>query len=72
MTEAEIMHDFDESKYDGKFCKKVKCNECGGTDYNGEPNGYGCDANKDYIDARYQSILKRRLKKLHLTAIDTP
>ena len=64
MTEREIMKDFDPSKYDGKFCKKINCHECEGTDFNGEPNGYGCQANEDYITSRYQSILKRRLKKL--------
>ena len=68
MTENEIMRDFDEDKYLGKFCNKVNCYACDGTDFNGEPNGYGCQGNDDYIKSRYNSILKRRLKKQRITA----
>jgi hypothetical protein len=57
------MNDFDPDRYDGIVCKKLKCRECEGTDYNGEPKGYGCDAHDDYITERYNSILKRRIKK---------
>lgn len=67
MIESEIMSDFDEEKYNGKYCKKMKCNACDGTDFNNEPNGYGCEGNDDYIKSRYQSIYKRRLKKLDMT-----
>jgi hypothetical protein len=62
--EYEIMSDFDPDKYDGVFCKKIKCSACDGLDCNGEANGYGCAGNDEYIDKRYKSILKRRLKKL--------
>lgn len=58
-----IMDDFDPDKYDGIYCKKMNCHACEGTDYNGDPNGYGCQGNDEYIDKRYNSILKRRLKK---------
>ena len=68
MNESEIMSDFDVEKYNGKYCKKMKCTACDGTDFNGEPNGYGCEGNDNYIESRYQSIYKRRLKKLRLTA----
>ena len=62
MTEKEIMSDFDPSNYDDRYCNKIDCHECDGADFNSEPNGYGCQANDNYIDTRYQSILKRRRK----------
>ena len=63
LKEKDIMKDFDCDKYTEAFCKRMKCNECDGTDYNGEPNGYGCGALENRIDVMYQSILKRRLRK---------
>jgi len=62
--ENQIMKDFDSDKHGERFCKKENCHECDGTDFNGEPNGYGCEAQDEYIDSRYQSILRRRLKKI--------
>jgi hypothetical protein len=62
MNKKEIMKDFDSIKYEGIFCKKVNCSECEGTDYTGEPNGYGCSDEEKYIEKRYNSILKRRIK----------
>ena len=67
MTENELMKDFDYAKYEGRFCNKIGCSECKGTDQNGEPNGYGCEGEEQYIEKRYKSILKRRLKRHSLT-----
>ena len=61
--EQTLMHDFDGEKYEKAFCNKIDCHCCEGTDYSGEPNGYGCDARDDRVERMYQSILKRRLKK---------
>ena len=62
-TEAEIMIDVDVDRFTERYCAKVGCRECNGTDMNGEPNGYGCQDQEDYAQKCYQSILKRRLKK---------
>ena len=66
MSEEEIMVDFDEDKYTKSYCKRQKCNACDGSDYNGEPNGYGCKGLEDRVNTMYNSILKRRMKKLGL------
>ena len=58
-----LMKDFDGDKYGDRFCKKQKCDQCEGTDETGEPSGYGCSLQDAYITNRYNSILKRRLKK---------
>jgi hypothetical protein len=63
-TEAEIMSDFDDEKHEKRYCEKIKCSYCMGTDYSGEPNGYGCPSADAYVEKRYQSILKSRLKKI--------
>lgn len=60
----DIMNDFDNELYANRYCNKENCKECDGVDYNGEPNGYGCSDQDDYINKWYQSILKRRYKKL--------
>ena len=55
-----IMEDFDREKHGNRYCKKIDC-DC----YYWM--GVGCDeacGQDDYIQARYDSILKRRLKKL--------
>ena len=62
--EYKIMSDFDDDKYTDAYCRKMKCNDCMGTDMNGEPNGYGCNGLEKRIENMYNSILKRRLKKL--------
>jgi len=59
----ELMQDFDNDKYTEAFCKRKKCTACDGTDFEGEANGYGCIELDEYIDMRYNSLLKRRLKK---------
>ena len=64
INEHEIMLDFDEDKYTAAYCKRMKCRECIGTDFNGEPNGYGCGGLEERIKIMYNSILKRRIKKL--------
>jgi len=64
LSDNEIMRDFDEDKYIEKYCMKVNCSKCNGTGEDGEPNGYGCEGNDDYVDKWYNSILKRRRKKL--------
>ena len=66
MTEQEIMDDFEEDKYIKSYCKRHNCNQCEGTDFNGEPNGYGCEGLKKRVDTMYTSILNRRMKKLKL------
>jgi hypothetical protein len=53
-----IMDDFDEEKYSERYCKKKGCIECTRT---GEP---GCVQRERYIAEWYQSILRRRVKKL--------
>jgi len=63
-TDKEIMSDFDEDKYADKFCREQNCRLCYGTDFNGEPNGYGCTAQDEYISKWFNSILYRRKKKL--------
>ncbi len=69
-TANEIMKDFDEDKYTESFCKKEKCTACSGTDFNGEPNGYGCGPLDMRIGNMYKSILRRRLKKLGIAEKD--
>jgi hypothetical protein len=64
MTDNEIMHDFDEDKHGDRYCNKQKCRACNGIDENGEPNGYGCVGRDEYIQSRYDSILKNRKKRL--------
>ena len=64
MTEREIMKDFDEDKHGERFCKKMKCHECDGTDFNGEPNGYGCYGRDEYISKRYNAILENRKRRI--------
>lgn len=66
MNEDEIMQDFDEDKCAKLFCKRQNCCACDGMDYNGESNGYGCEALVNHINTVYQSILIRRKKKLGL------
>jgi len=63
MKEKELMRDFDGEKHGNRFCEKQGCRMCFGKDLNGEPNGYGCDAQEKYEQSRYDAILKRRLKK---------
>ena len=60
----EIMRDFDDEKHANRFCHKMNCYMCYGIGFDGEPNGFGCKEQDDYIKARYNSVLKRRLKKL--------
>lgn len=62
-TESEIMSDFDADKYTKAYCNRKQCSYCDGTDYNGEPNGYGCDGLDKRVETMYKSILKRRMKK---------
>ena len=66
----EIMRDFDDEKHADRFCHKMNCYICNGTDFYGEPNGYGCREQDDYIKVRYNSVLKRRLKKIKKTFKD--
>lgn len=62
--ENAIMQDFDPDNYIKAYCKKNKCTLCDGLDYNNEPNGYGCIGLDKRIENMYQSILKRRWKKI--------
>jgi hypothetical protein len=64
VTEKEIMKDFDEDKYIKSYCNRRQCHQCEGTDYNGEPNGDGCDGLEKRRETMYNSILRRRQKKL--------
>lgn len=64
MTESEIMADFDDQKYIEPYCRKRKCNYCAGSDFSGEANGDGCEGLERRIKTMYDSILKRRLKRL--------
>ena len=57
------MNDFDEEYYIEKYCAKNDCRQCDGTDYNGEQNGYGYEKSDEYVEKRYQSIIKRRMKR---------
>lgn len=54
--EIEKEDDFDCDTYGDKFCKKEKCRQCDGTDYNGEPNGYGCNARDNFIECKYKEL----------------
>lgn len=47
-----------------KYCNKINCHECDGTDFNGEPNGYGCYGRDEYISKRYNAILENRKKRI--------
>jgi len=60
MEACEIMKDFDGEKYIKSYCNKHKCHQCEGTDFNGEPNGYGCAGLEKRIETMYASILNRR------------
>ena len=43
------------------YCTNVRgCNACGGSDMNGEPNGYGCEAQEDYIEENIHKVLSER------------
>lgn len=64
MNELNIMDDFDSDKYTKSYCKRQNCNSCDGTDFNGEPNGYGCAGFEERIKTMYKSILRRRLNKI--------
>lgn len=68
MKDGEIMKDFDEDKHGDRYCKKMKCQACVGTDENGNPNGYGCYCRDVYISRRYNAILKNRKRCLTTTA----
>ena len=61
--EHEIMRDFDGEKYIASYCAKNGCGRIE-LDHNGEPTCFGCDGLEKRVDAMYQSILKRRLRKL--------
>lgn len=39
----------DEDELSDEFCSRSKCSACDGTDYSGEPNGYGCTDNDNFI-----------------------
>jgi hypothetical protein len=63
INKSEIMSDFDEDKYVKAYCIRQNCHSCDGTDFNGEPNGYGCPGLEERICKMYHSIYKRRLNK---------
>ena len=60
-----IMADFDEDKYIGNLCRQ-KCGIIYESDYDGEPLCYGCKKLDARIQKMYDSILKRRLKKMRI------
>jgi hypothetical protein len=61
IKEYEIMKDFDGDKYIDNFCQRANC---GLYDTDEMLNSCPCDNFDDYVKKRYNSILKRRLKKL--------
>jgi hypothetical protein len=55
-----IMEDFDEDAIGDAFCLSQGCSECQGSDYNGEPNGYGCEGRDNFVSKRFREILNQR------------
>jgi hypothetical protein len=58
--EIKNIYDYDFYTYGEKFCKKEKCNECDGADYNGDPIGYGCCGRDNFIQEKYKTFIHYR------------
>ena len=48
--EPEKLYYVDEDELIDEYCRRIKCSECHGSDFNGEPTGYGCINMEEWVD----------------------
>lgn len=50
----------DEQVLEEEFCKANNCSSCCGTGEDGEPNGYGCDAQEEWEAKNFNNVISEQ------------